>query len=422
MTALGGWTLDDDVGANVFDYLHPDDAGWVAEAFISLGNTSNPEVRLGGPAWAAVNFRIITKHGTIVPLEVTGTEGLFDPVVGGVIYHARPAQDSELLGSVLDGVAKGASIDSLLSNIVDLTVLPPLDVDGVLIEYSDTTPARLIVCAGGGVTDRLTCVLVEVAESLSLGATGASPTRLSIDELSPGLRKRVLQAQYLDLFTVEVVGPDFRTAYRLVAGTPISHDPSNGPLQRIERARELIAIVLLRSHNDRMLDHAARHDPLTQLPNRFGLNDEFERLRQSKEGGALIFVDLDGFKRVNDQHGHAVGDQVLATVADRLRRAVRPQDLVARLGGDEFVIVLRGKPIENSELQRLTRRVLKQIRTPIAVGAIDIQVSASIGVAVASQGRCFEQVLNDADRAMYEIKRTGGGDHRIAINATLVAL
>ena len=422
MIALGDWTLDDDIGANVFDYLHPDDAAWVAEAFIGLGITADPEVPLGGPAWAAVNFRIITKQGQIVPLEVTGSAGLFDPVVGGVIYHARPARDSELLGSVLDGVAKGASIDGLLTNVVELTVLPPLDVDGVLIEYSATTPTRVVVSTGRGENDGLTRALIEVAESLSLGATGSGPTRLSIDELCPALRQRVLDAGYLDLFTVEIIGPDSTKVYRLLTGTPVCHDPSNGPLQRIERARELIAIVLLRAHNDRMLGYAARHDALTQLPNRAGLNDEFERLKEANQGGALIFVDLDGFKRVNDQHGHAVGDQVLATVADRLRRAVRPQDLVARLGGDEFVVVLRGKPIECSEVERITRRVLKRIGTPIAVGAFNVEVSASIGVALASDGRGFAQLLDDADRAMYEVKRTGGGNHQIALNPVLVGL
>ena len=157
------------------------------------------------------------------------------------------------------------------------------------------------------------------------------------------------------------------------------------------------------------------YDGLTSLVNREVLLSELSRHCASPEGGlALLFLDLDRFKQVNDAHGHHAGDVLLQAVADRLRAAARPGDLVARLGGDEFAIVLTGLPDGAGEPVRsalsVARRLLAAVTQPVAVGGSNVFVGASIGVAIsAPEGSDPDTLLREADLAMYEAKR-GGGD------------
>jgi diguanylate cyclase (GGDEF)-like protein len=123
----------------------------------------------------------------------------------------------------------------------------------------------------------------------------------------------------------------------------------------------------------------------------------------------VLFVDLDDFKTVNDTRGHAVGDQVLVAVAERLRACLRPGDTAARLGGDEFAILLEHlRTVGDAEA--VCERVLEALRTPVAVDGDEMEVRASIGVAVAAVGECTaEELVRDADSAMYAAKSLGKG-------------
>lgn len=156
--------------------------------------------------------------------------------------------------------------------------------------------------------------------------------------------------------------------------------------------------------------HSATHDPLTGLPNRailFQHLEEVINLRRGDEGIAVLFVDLDRFKAVNDSLGHDVGDRVLVEVASRLRRAIRPADLVARLAGDEFVIVCAGLHGEIDALG-LADRISDEIATAISIDSRDVIVTASIGIAhVDDDELTADQLLRDADMAMYRAKERG---------------
>jgi diguanylate cyclase (GGDEF)-like protein/PAS domain S-box-containing protein len=158
--------------------------------------------------------------------------------------------------------------------------------------------------------------------------------------------------------------------------------------------------------------HLANHDMLTGLPNRRLLADRVElALALARRTGtrvALMLLDLDDFKVVNDTQGHSVGDQVLVTVAQRLRNAVRESDTVARLGGDEFVILLQdaGEP---RDIERVGAKIIDGVREPIQFGSGRYRLGASIGVAVFPEhGEDGERLLQCADIAMYEAKREGG--------------
>ena len=154
----------------------------------------------------------------------------------------------------------------------------------------------------------------------------------------------------------------------------------------------------------------ARHDSLTGLPNRTLFLDRVEqavaRSRRQPRQIAVLFLDLDGFKSVNDRFGHAAGDELLNTVAERLLRCVREGDSVARLGGDEFAVLLEeaGRP---EDVQVLSRRLLDVLRSEIVIAGHDVVVGTSIGVALAASGDDAAALLRNADMAMYRAKALG---------------
>jgi diguanylate cyclase (GGDEF)-like protein len=161
--------------------------------------------------------------------------------------------------------------------------------------------------------------------------------------------------------------------------------------------------------------HDAMHDRLTSLPNRALLNDRltaaFHRAVRQHAGVAVLFLDLDGFKRVNDSLGHAVGDQLLVAVAERLTECVRTVDTVARLGGDEFALLLEDIQ-DPREADRVGDKVLTALRAPFTLAGQQITISASIGVAVHNHVEEADNLLRYADLAMYEAKAAGKGRHR----------
>jgi len=168
-----------------------------------------------------------------------------------------------------------------------------------------------------------------------------------------------------------------------------------------------------RDITDRMwLERQALHDPLTRLPNRLLLMDRtrqaLARLHRSKGVVALLFVDLDRFKTVNDSFGHDVGDRLLVGVSERLAEMMRDSDTIARLGGDEFVIL--GEELDGeSEALVLAERVLAALNEPFAVRSGEVCMSASIGVSVARDPETdAESLLREADVAMYRAKGAGG--------------
>ena len=129
-----------------------------------------------------------------------------------------------------------------------------------------------------------------------------------------------------------------------------------------------------------------------------------------------MYVDLDGFKPINDQHGHAAGDQVLRTVADRLSAAVRTGDLVARIGGDEFAILCPGA--DEVGLGALAERIVLSVSQPISLESAPVSVGASVGVAASTPGqRSVDQLVESADRALYSAKASAGGTWRLAVSA-----
>ena len=166
-----------------------------------------------------------------------------------------------------------------------------------------------------------------------------------------------------------------------------------------------------RKHQQEQLERLAHFDPLTGLPNRALLADRLQqglaRAQRARQGLAVCFMDLDGFKAVNDAHGHDAGDDLLAEVARRLQGSIRAGDTAARLGGDEFVLLLGGLH-HPRECEDTARRVLHAVALPIEVEGHTVHVSASMGISVFPRDGCeAEQLLRQADQAMYQAKQRG---------------
>lgn len=161
-----------------------------------------------------------------------------------------------------------------------------------------------------------------------------------------------------------------------------------------------------------LVAHMAHHDALTNLPNRLLFRDRLQQAVARVGRGeviALLYLDLDRFKPVNDNFGHAVGDALLQAVSDRLRATARSSDTVARLGGDEFVLIQVGIK-EAAEAAALARRVVKALAAPYEIAGKSIVVGTSVGIAVApADGADPEELLKKADHALYRCKADGRG-------------
>ncbi|GAA3600982.1 hypothetical protein GCM10022223_15820 [Kineosporia mesophila] len=206
------------------------------------------------------------------------------------------------------------------------------------------------------------------------------------------------------------------------AETLLRQEPLPGPLGDVVHAsvEQIVEGFRAREALQDELTHQATHDALTGLANRAqilghlaGLLAGEDRRREGAPGTGVLFIDLDGFKLVNDTHGHAVGDQVLCEVADRLTATLRPGDAAGRLGGDEFVVTIEG--IRDPDvLLDLGRRVISAVSWsgPMNVGGTtvkQVRIGASVGVAVSSATSTADSLIAEADVAAYRAKRLGRG-------------
>ena len=174
----------------------------------------------------------------------------------------------------------------------------------------------------------------------------------------------------------------------------------------------LVEDITERKIAEARISHLARYDELTALPNRVNFRDEIERLlafsNSAERLSALLFVDLDQFKQVNDTLGHPCGDQLLCAVADRLRAMLRPEDFVARFGGDEFVVFQQNIK-STEEAATLARRIVEHLSERYQVDNHLVEIGASVGIAMASPDISADTLLKNADMALYRAKADGRG-------------
>ncbi len=293
----------------------------------------------------------------------------------------RAANQGTPLTELLDAITEGARI--LLGHATTALVLRDV-----------RDPAKLILA------------------SLSHGAEGRRPPRPAVLDAARRAMAAKGPATEGELAAAPVhVGDGVAGAF-VIAGP-------DGDVRASERRDVLAAfaeqasLALTGAHTQAAM-HEAHHDSLTRLPNRALFLRRVERVLAEQTrpaGSALLYLDLDLFKRVNDTLGHAAGDELLRGVAGRLRGAIRDTDMAARFGGDEFAVLL--DPLTGPEQAReIAQRVIDSIGRPFEIAGRAVATRASVGIAYSGDGRTAETLVDDADLAMYQAKRSRPGTYR----------
>lgn len=411
LLALGGWEINEESDLNLLNYVHPEDRESLAEAFLEIVASPGARVLGSGRPWAEIYVRMITADGETVPVEVVGAGGLLDPGVGGIIYEVRAARNRDLLGHVLDGLSHGASMHQMLSLVAEMIASPPLDMQAVILQSTDD---QFIVVSS--TSPELSDIVRGPIDELPWAAAESAPAFVELHELPDAMRTQLRAAGFQDVWHLAVESPLTDTTLRIVGASPTHHVPANGPRNRLVRARELAAAVLLRTQSGVLLEHAAKHDALTDLPNRAAFYRLTEAVNPMLQRAAL-HLHVDGIRPVSDEYGDDTGDAVRQIIADRLRSTCSSTDIVGRVGDDEFAVV-RVPGIDDHDdallqgAKDLAAELVSVLQEIIVVAGRPMVVSPSIGVAVATSGISTDHLLTWANAAMRDARRVGKGHIR----------
>ncbi len=334
------------------------------------------------------------------------------------------ARADERITATIDALEAFAEIDHLLLTVTELE--PALDVilarvvrligcDAVgitLLEKDGSELGRVFVATIAGQSLPVTRVELD-NEMLSLLRGSPEPITVARTEQPRHSFLTPLSAQGSQFFWVWPVTSASGLAGILALG--FRADPALDPVCARHGAQfaARMSAALSKTARDERLYRQAHFDPLTALPNRLLFRDrlaqELGRAAETNSRGALLYVDLDHFKRVNDSVGHAAGDQLLTIVAQRLRACVKDGDTVARLAGDEFTVILRN--VADPEAASLVaERIIESLRLPVSLAGRDHHVQASIGMALfPDDGTTSDDLSRAADGAMYRAKELGRG-------------
>ena len=317
-------------------------------------------------------------------------------------------------------------IPSILGHLVN-RIVEVLDISGAGVTLISPGTAPVYVAASDEVAMRFERLQTDLGQGPCLTAyeTGelVSIENLSVDARYPDLGPAAVQAGFAAMFTFPLRHRDGRFgALDLYRNTPGSMTPEQSAAA--QTLADVAAAYLLNAQaRAEALQAAERfrdsglHDALTGLPNRALLQERLlhaaQRAQRTRSTTAVLFADLDRFKRVNDSFGHAVGDNLLVAVAARLAGLLRSGDTLARVSGDEFVLLCEDLD-RAAEAEVLAERITEAFKNPFELLDRKFAICASVGVAVAGPGEEIDyQLVVDADTAMYEAKRAGGAGHRV---------
>ena len=377
---LLGWTPGEVVGRPVIEMVHPDDHAVV----LSSGSTILDE-----EVGTAVEIRVAHADGSWRWVEFIGTNALDIDGVHSVVVVAR-----DITGRRMWEVAQDD--DQLFRHVVQHAAAVTLLLDeGGVVRSANGAFTRLLGHDLGRVVGR------PLADFCAAGSGGP-------------LAQVITQATAVEGQATVIEAP-MLTSDGAAAPRPMRWEVVNlvdDPVVRgfIVTGHDVTELVETRTN----LEHLATHDALTGLANRSVLLETLDDLVNRHSRAAVVFIDLDRFKPVNDLLGHEAGDELLRVVADRLRSVVRPGDLVARVGGDEFVIVSPGIT-ERSAAQSLCDRIDATLSMPYLLTEGPVRVTASVGLALADDDATVTGLLADADLAMYEAKAGRRGEPERAV-------
>ena len=380
-TTMFGYEMSDLDGLTVFDLVDPDDLDLLLP--IAMQIITSPDEIIERPSAARaveLDVRVRTRSGEWIRTAIAGR--VFDGE-GRMMCSLRQAAEEHALHDVLDRLGSGAALDELLAALVGL-VRAQFGIDSASVVHDFDGPAA----------------------SVGSHPTGTAAAQALLDELraEPVLSPEIRCSR--GGWAVPILSADRHVLHGVfVMEPPRAGEPSPYDTFVAQRTAHLAALAFGGAEDTRSLRRAATHDHLTSATSRREFEEQLGRVVSRGElPVALLFVDLDGFKAINDQLGHHHGDQVLVAVASRLAAAVRPSDTVARLGGDEFAILCRG--LHERDVSSTLGRIFELLSQPVSLrSGLEIVPEASIGVAIAQHPNQLVGLLQRADADMYRVKR-----------------
>ncbi|HEV8063451.1 MAG TPA: diguanylate cyclase [Acidimicrobiales bacterium] len=403
LQAVVGLDPQEVIGTNAFDWIHPEDA---ERAFVQL-----TELTTVGSTPGIGGFRVRLADGRLVPVEAMGNL-VHDGSEELLGIWLRDASHQVYLEQMLHELVRGTSREDLLQSVCDTI---------------DWRQFESMVGIAWGEDDNLTQVstgLPAVLGGADIGqaqlgspwvlARGDCQARQGVIADLDDLRRQAAAEAGLGAYWVEPVKWDAaRPPATITVWTAAGPRAPGIHAWGVGVARWLVELVLVWTEQTKQLDEAARSDSLTGLLNHKAF---FAALAASTAPGAILYLDLDRFKPVNDDLGHAAGDALLRIVAGRLRGCIRHGDVAGRLGGDEFAVVCAG--LDEAGAVEVAHRILESVATPARVledGNV-VRVEASIGVAVSSSPMS-EDLLRVADGALSAAKAAGRGRVHVVVTA-----
>jgi len=403
---LLGWTPEEMVGRSMLDIVAPSSLDVAIESLAAAPDYVGAR-RGTEPNWEGVGpvVGLVRADGSTVSCAVavstparTGLDGF--------VLQLRRADASTALEEALVAMGRGDPIAVVLRQMTKMLEgeLPQVT---VAVAHRCTPDDHIEVL---GSPDGLARAFEPgVLADSPWTATAEDPDVIvdhSIDALPEPLRS-VAQAagfRWLTTIGVKVPGPGQHRAY-LAVWSRFTYPSHVFTFQRLRRCVGLVGLVVQWEEGRRALEWAATHDGLTGLPNRSFFADRFDK--QGDDGlAAVLYLDLDDFKPVNDRYGHALGDRVLAEVATRLRHAVRPTDFVARLGGDEFAVLCPAIG-DLAAAGALAQRLVEAVGQPLCIDDVGVRIGLSVGIAALVEGEGADDVLERADEALRVAKGSG---------------
>ena len=419
-----GYEPDALVGRSATDIIHPDDFDVALGALNQLVAAFGDRPEGGVP----MPVRLVRADGSLVLVEIGAVPRLEDPGIRGTIIRGRPMAGQQSLDQAIEALVASSPLDVVLEFLVTslehelrgARVAMGHGWDGV--GFASIIAPHLPAPLTGGVAD-----VASGDEPWTRAMAAGEPVSIAtVDDLPTGLRAPAAELGLSSCWVRPVRGGDGEpvaclVVWRTVAGLPlVSHEVA------LERAGRLTALAFERHRTEDLLRHAALHDNLTGVANR---SQFFLRLQEAtadlrperpvpapadRSVLAVLYLDLDDFKPVNDTHGHGQGDELLRVVTARIEATVRPDDLVARLGGDEFAVLCPDLR-DAGEATAIAERLIREVGRPVELVGATVQVGLSVGVAVADRSASEgAQLLAAADAALYAAKRAGKGQWRLA--------
>ncbi len=402
LTRILGW--DDVTGRNGTEFVHPDDLELVLQTMMQVMQGGDHQGLDPSFAPESADIRVIDVHGKYQVFETTTFNHLDDGDVQGVLCTCRRVRDRSDLARAIEMLGSGAEVDEVVPVVARLTDRS-MGGGEVRSAIAWKHGERIVVVSADGEAP-LDARLADVARVVwSHGISRPTVITDLDDPMLNGAGPIALAAGFRGAFIMPIeapTGPEIIGAMVAWGSSTVDFQaPEQSP---VHVALRLAALAIADHRTKRSLRWAAAHDPLTGLANRA----EFARRLDELASGdlVLLYIDLDDFKPINDQHGHPVGDMVLKEVGRRIASVIGPHDIVGRLGGDEFAVVCAGTS-DPAHGRAVGDRIVRAVRVPLIANGLHLRVGASVGVAVGAHPLIPAVLARRADEALYQAKSSG---------------